>query len=269
MNDRPVALLTGASRGIGAATAVELARRGYDLTLLARTAKDLDEVAGRVRGAGGAAFVTCGDLADLAFAEAAVARTAEQYGRIDALVNNAAWREIVTMRTISVESWEKTLRISLTAPAFLARWCAVHMDKRGAGVIVNVSSVQSQRASGIAAAYIAAKGGLDALTYDLAALYGPRGIRVVAINPGAIDTEMSGDYESSEGENLTQRMREHSEDEISLRRWGQPEEMARTIAFLLSEDASYITGTTIFADGGLRHQFGRYSNKRLMFPQEY
>ncbi len=108
MNERPVALVTGASRGIGAATAEELARRGYDVTVLARTGPDLDRTAKSVQDAGGKSLVQCGDLADLDFAEAAVAATVREFGRIDVLINNAAWREIITMRNISIESWDTT-----------------------------------------------------------------------------------------------------------------------------------------------------------------
>jgi len=269
MSESPVAIVTGASRGIGAATAEEFGRRGYRVTLAARTRSDLDQVALRVQAAGGEALVLDGDLGDLEFTESIATRTAEQFGQIDVLVNNAAWREIVTMRNISTESWERTLRVSLTAPAFLARWSAAFMEERKQGVIINISSVQSKRASGIAPAYIACKGALDALTSDLSVLYGPRGIRVVCINPGAIDTEMSGDYESSDGQSITTQLRESSEDRISLRRWGRPEEIAKTIVWLASDDASYITGTTILADGGLASQFGPYKTNQLMFPKEF
>ncbi len=269
MSERPVALVTGASRGIGEATAVELARRGYDLTILARTEADLNRVADAIRDVGGQALVQCGDLVEVGFAEDAVQTTTDRYGRFDALISNAAWREIVTMRTISVESWEKTLRVSLTAPAFMARAAAVQMEKQGKGVIINVSSIMSERAAGFGPAYVACKGALDALTYDLSALYAPQGIRVIAINPGAIVTEMSGDYESADGERITDKLRAQSEDMIPMRRWGRPEEIARTIAFLVSDDASYITGTTILVDGGYKTQLSPYSLKHVMFPDEF
>ena len=269
MSERPVALVTGASRGIGAATCVELARRGYNITLVARTASDLENVAGQVKDAGGEALIRCGDISDLAFDEAAIKDTAKHFGRFDALISNAAWRDVITMRSITLESWEKTLRICVTAPAFMARWAAVHMEKQGKGAIINVSSVQSERASGTAPAYIAAKGALDALTYELATLYGPKGIRVVALNPGAIDTEMSGDYEAADGDNLAADLRAHSLDVIPLHRWGEADEMAKTIAFLISDDAAYITGTTILADGGLKTQLWPYAFKKRMFPEDY
>jgi len=268
-NERRVALVTGASRGIGAATAVEFARRGYEVALVGRTTSDLELVASNVRNSGGKSLVLAGDLADLAFAESTVRRTVEEFGKVDVLVNNAAWRELGTMRRITLESWEKTLRVCLTAPAFLARWAAEYMEPRRSGVIINISSVMSQQAAGIAPAYIAAKGAIDSLTYELASLYGPVGIRVVTVNPGAIDTEMSRDYRDDSGKSVTDELRAYSDDMIMLGRWGVPEEIATVIAFLASDDASYIQGTTITVDGGWRHQHMPLSHKQKQYPQDF
>lgn len=269
MKDTPVALVTGASRGIGAATAEEFARRGYHVAIVARGADALGAVADRIRAGGGEALVCAGDLSDLEFAESAVRRTVDRWNRLDVLVNNAAWRELKTMRQISLESWEKTLRVCLTAPAFLARWAAEVMEPRRRGVIVNVSSIMSSRAGGIGPAYIAAKGALDSLTYELASLYGPSGLRVVAVNPGAIDTELSGDYANEEGEDLTGRLCAWSEDHIPLHRWGTPEEVARVIALLAGDDAEYITGTTIVVDGGWLHNHLPQSLRKQMHPKQF
>ncbi len=269
MNNKPVALITGASQGIGAATAKEFAARGYRTTLVARDSVKLAAVAAEVQRAGSEALVCSGDLADMDFARSTVQETIKKWGRIDVLVNNAAWREIITMRNISVESWERTLRVCLTTPAFLARWTAEHMEKKHSGVIVNVSSIQSQMVAGISPAYCAAKGALDSLTYELATLYGPSGIRVVSLNLGAIDTEMSGDYESADGKNISQELRQKGEDMIPLRRFGAAQEAARTIAWLSGDDASYVTGTCIVADGGWSHQISPYSTKRRQFPDQF
>ncbi len=268
-SNRRVAVITGASRGIGAAAAVEFARRGYDLAITARGEAGLEETAAAVRAEGVHCLVVAGDLADLAFAESVIAGTASEYGRIDVLVNNAAWREMHTLRTLTLESWERTIRICLTAPAFLSKWAAAHMERTGGGAIVNISSIQSRRAGGFATPYVAAKGGLDALTYDLATLYGPVGIRAVAINPGAIDTEMNADYFDASGESLEAQTAAHVEDMVPLRRSGRPEEIARAIAWVASDEASYLTGTTVVIDGGWSTQTAPYSLTRRMFPGEF
>ncbi len=269
MTDRPVAFITGASQGIGAETAKEFSRRGHDVALLARNQQNLELVADTVRQLGTEPLVCRCDLADLDAAEHEVTRAAEHFGRIDVLVNNAAWREMPTMRSISVESWDKTLRISLTAPAFLARWCAAHMERRGAGVIINISSIQSRRVSGFGPAYMVAKGGLDSLTMELGVLYGPKGIRTVGLNIGAIDTEMSADYESPDGQNIGKTLRQTTEDMIPLRRWGQPDEIARCIAMFASDDASYINGANLLVEGGWTHNISPYSLKKLLHPEEF
>ncbi len=269
MSERPVVFITGAAGGIGSATCVEFARRGYDLAMADVDEKKLQKLMNQIDSEETSMLPLAGDLADLEYAESSIKKTVEHFGRIDVLVNNATWREIKTMRTISLESWEKTMRVGVTAPAFLSRWAAAEMEKRGKGVIINISSIQSQSVAGISPAYVASKGALDALTYELATLWGPKGIRVLAVNPGAIDTDGSRDYESNEGDNLTTQLRKWSEEMIPLRRWGRAEEIARTICMLCSEDASYLTGTTIVADGGVKMQFSPYPFKHQMFPQEY
>jgi len=266
---QPVAIVTGAGRGIGAAIATEFGRRGYRVTI----ADVLDDgprgVADAIRQAGGTAEVMVGDLADLAFAERVVRDTAAATGRIDVLVNNAAWRDILTLRTLTVESWERTIRVGLTVPAFMSKWAAETMQRQGRGVIVNISSIQAELAGGYAAAYIASKGGLDSLTNDLATQYGPSGIRAVAVRPGAIDTDMNRNFRSPDGGQVSDRVIDHATDMIPLGRQGRPEEIARTVAWLAGEDASYITGTTITVDGGWSANLNPYSLKHLLFPDEY
>ena len=269
MSARPVVVVTGASRGIGAATAAEFAARGYDVAITARGEDGLAETAAAVRAAGAEALSLPGDLADLNLAERVIRTTIEHFGRLDVLVNNAAWRELLTLRTITLESWERTIRVCLTAPAFMSRWAAEQMERQGRGAIINVSSIQSRRAGGFGAPYVAAKGGLDALTFDLATLYGPVGIRAVAVNPGAIDTEMNNDYTAADGASVSARSQAHVEDMVPLRRAGTPAEVARVIVWLASDDASYINGTTIVVDGGWTTQNSPYSLKELMFPTEF
>lgn len=269
MSEKPVVFITGAARGIGRATALEFARRGYDVAALDVLKDELAATTEAAAAHGATTHCQCGDLADLEFAERAIRQAAEVFGRIDVLVNNAAWREQIPLRRISLESWERTLRICLTAPAFLSRWAAEFMEPRGKGVIINISSINSTGARGTAPAYVAAKGGLESLTYELAALYGPAGIRVVAVCPGAIDTDLSRDYTNASGGSVTTALRAWSEDMIPLRRWAQPDEIARTIALLASDEAGYITGTTLVVDGGWTHNAMPYRFKNLMHPEDF
>jgi 3-oxoacyl-[acyl-carrier protein] reductase len=150
------------------------------------------------------------------------------------------------MRSISLESWEKTLRVCLTAPAFLARQAAAVMETQGGGVIINITSVMAKMACGLAPAYVAAQGGLDALSADLAALYGRGGVRVLSLAPGAFDAPTGHDYGPAQS-----ALRTHSEQMIPLGRWASAQEIASAVAWLASDEARYITGTEILVDGGL------------------
>jgi 3-oxoacyl-[acyl-carrier protein] reductase len=260
---KPVAVVTGAARGIGAATALEFARRGYNVGVTDVLEAELAATAAQATAAGARVFTRHGDLADLAFAERFIAAASAQFARLDVLINNAAWRELLTMREISVESWDRTLRICLTAPAFLARWAASQMERQRRGVIINVSSIMARQSWGMAPAYVAAKGGLDALTRDLAALYGASGVRVVGISPGAVETDLS--IPATSGADL----RDWSEQMIPLRRWGTPAEIARAIVFLAGDDAAYITGTSLVIDGGWSHQSYPYGLKHALRPEQF
>jgi 3-oxoacyl-[acyl-carrier protein] reductase len=242
MSESRVALVTGASGGIGLATASALARAGYTLAVTAPTETDL-EAASRALPAGTVAIA--GDLGDLAFVASLAPAVCDRLGRIDLLVNNAAWRELRTMRDVTVASWERTLRVCLTAPAFLARDVAATMSP--GGVVVNVSSVMAGRGFGVATAYVAAKAGLDAVTRDLAVLYGPAGVRVIGVAPGAVDTAMSADYAADEA---SRQMRAFSEQMIPAGRWARADEVAAAIVVLASDALGYLNGTTVALDGG-------------------
>jgi 3-oxoacyl-[acyl-carrier protein] reductase len=269
MPDRRVALVTGASRGIGRATALQFAATGYDVAITALEEDDLNRTAAEIGQHGAKVLAVAGDLSDLGFAESMVQQVAATLGAPHALVNNAAWREIKSMREISLDSWEKTLRVCITAPAFLSRWVAETMEPLGRGAIVNISSIMAATGYGLAPAYVAAKGALDALTYELAALYGPAGIRVLSVRPGAVDTLMSQEVAIAGEQSSERTIREWSEEMISLRRWASAEEIARTIVWLAGEEASYLTGTTITVDGGWSRQLYPHHLKHSLRPGQF
>ncbi len=267
MNKR-VAIVTGASRGIGKAIAILLLEEGYYVTIVSDDKTELIEAAKEMPE--DRTLILPGDLTNLSFAQKVIDETYEKWGMIEVLVNNASWREVETLRTMTVEHWNKTLQVCLTAPAFLSKWASHYMEKNGnAGVIINVSSVMADRPAGTAAAYVACKGALLSLTYEMAALLGPAGIRVVAVSPGNIDTGSSQDYVDEKGKNISDQLIEHFEGHTPLQRSGQANEIAKAVVWLCSDDASYITGTNLVIDGGFSTNFNGYKMKKLQFPNQF
>lgn len=271
MGQNKVAIITGAAGGIGRATALRFASEGYKLVLADLNGNGLQHTLEQARSTSGADCLFCpGDLSDIEFLRSLVIQSIQRWNRLDVVVNNAAWRTIETMRTLDLPTWEKTLRVCLTAPAFLAKWAAVEMEKHTiSGVIVNVSSVMAERAGGTSPAYIAAKGGLESLTRELAITYGRSGIRVVGVAPGSVDTALSNDYTNEQGTNISARLISEVNAFTPLGRAGRSEEIAEAIYWLSSEKAAFITGTTVLVDGGLTHNFSSYTVKNLQFPDEY
>lgn len=271
MQEKKVVIVTGAGGGIGGAVAERFAREGFSVVLADIREDLLLERKSFIEKNYGAPCICCpGDLSDFGYLCRLIEAAAGQWGRIDVLVNNAAWRTVETMRTIDIDTWERTIKICLTAPAFLSRMAAAQMEKQSAqGVIINLSSVMSQRAGGNSPAYIASKGALESLTYELAVLYGPKGIRVVAVNPGNIESGLSNDYLDEEGNNISEQLKEHVNDLTPLQRGGIPEEIAGVCYWLASDQASYVTGTSILVDGGLQHNFNAYHFKKLKSPDQF
>jgi NAD(P)-dependent dehydrogenase (short-subunit alcohol dehydrogenase family) len=267
---KKVALITGAAGGIGSATARLLGELGYALMLSDIEAGGLRTLQDELRTAGVATASCPGDLNSETYRESLISETVARFGRIDVLLNNAAWRIAGSLRTLDLATWEKTIGVCLTAPVFLSKAAAAEMEKQQIpGVIINVSSVMAARPSGIAAAYIACKGALESLTRELAITYGRNGIRVICIAPGYIRTELSNDYTNQEGENISDQLIEQLTDFIPLGRGGDAVEVARTVGWLCSDAASYITGTTITVDGGFQPNFNPYSVKKKQFPEEF
>lgn len=271
MKDKKAVIITGAAGGIGFATAKKFAAQNYCITLADVDQEGLGRISEHLKNEYSADCLIChGDLQDMSYVKSIVAESIGKWGRIDALINNAVWRTVETMRTISLENWDKALRINLTSPAFLAKYVANKMEeKRIPGVIINISSVMADNAAGYSPAYITAKGGLESLTYELAALYGPKEIRVVAVSPGNIETNLSNDYRNDEGNNVSEILKNHVNDKTPLQRGGRPEEIANVCYWLASPEASFITGTSILVDGGFLHNFNSYKIKNMQFPREF
>jgi len=263
----PVAIVTGSSRGIGLAIAMRLLADGYAVCVVSNEKDELEAAFDQVTGK--QLLIISGDLTDLGFAESLVDQCLTAYGRIDVLVNNAAWRTIETLRTMAIKDWEKTIRICLTVPAFLAKWVSPHMEKAGSGVIVNIASIMANLASGTGPAYVASKGGLLSLTYELAALLGPSGIRVVAVSPGNVMTEFSSNFVDEKGENISEKLIQDFEARTPLLRSGIPKEVADAVAWICSSEAAYITGTNLIIDGGYTQNLGNYQLKKIQFPNQF
>jgi NAD(P)-dependent dehydrogenase (short-subunit alcohol dehydrogenase family) len=241
------ALITGAGRGIGRAIAVRLAQSGCRLCLCSRTEQELVETAKLVRAAGGEAVcVTC-DITDERAGETLVDETVSAFGGLSLLVNNAGGAHwIKPLETLPVRDFELSMDLNLGSVFRLMQQCAPHLLAAAPNAaVVNIASIAARRGLEGMGYYSAAKAAVVALTQATAREWGPRGVRVNAIAPGWITTDLSDPLLSQDS------FRNRTLPEIPLRRWGRPEEIAEAAAFLLSPQAAYITGECLTVDGGL------------------
>jgi 3-oxoacyl-[acyl-carrier protein] reductase len=243
-----VALVTGASRGIGRAIARALAEAGYRIALSyrdrEREARALTE---EIAAGGGEARAFRGDVGVRENADALVRATLEGFGRLDVLVNNAGVHlPGVRLADVPADAWDRILRVNLSGPFYLILAALPAMRAQGAGHIVNVSSNVTQRFPVASGPYTVSKAGLEALTRILAKEEGARGIRVNAVAPGPIETDMLAESLAVMG---PERARAFV-DSVPLGRKGRPEEIAAVVRFLVSDAASYLTGQVIYVNGG-------------------
>lgn len=240
--DGRTAVVTGASRGIGAAIARALDRAGARVALVARSKAVLAEVAASLAHA---PVVVAADLAESDAPSAVARRVLDALGHVDTLVNNAGIGARLPSVELDAETIDNIHRVNVRGLLLLTTAVLPSMVARRSGSIVNVSSVSSQVGTPRRAAYAASKGAVDALTRSLAMEFGPHGIRINCVAPGVIVTAMWEKNRAVPG------VIEQIEAQVALRRWGLPEDVADVVVFLASDAARYVTAQTIEVDGGM------------------
>jgi NAD(P)-dependent dehydrogenase (short-subunit alcohol dehydrogenase family) len=237
-----VALVTGAARGIGLATAKKFLTEGWRVALLDIEGELLGRAVAEIGRDEATLALTC-DVSDAAAVAAAMTTVEQRFGRLDALVNNAGIAVFAPLMETSETDWRRVLEVNLTGP-FLCTKAAVPLMREGnGGAIVNITSISAVRASTLRSAYGTSKAGLAHLTKQLAVELASLNIRVNAVAPGPVDTAMAKQVH-------TREIRADYHDAIPLNRYGLEEELAEAIYFLCSERSSYITGQILAVDGG-------------------
>lgn len=248
MNDK-VALITGASSGIGRATGEAFAARGAKVVLAARREHELATLTSEIESRGGRASFVVTDVAIAKDVERMVAHAIETFGRLDYAVNNAGIEgQLSGIMNLPEEEWDRVFNINLKGNFLCMKYEARAMLAGGhGGAIVNVGSVNSFLGFPGGSAYVASKHGQVGLTTSVSAELAPQGIRVNLVCPGFIDTPMHHRLRGIVGDDLFDKV---LIPRVHTRRAGRPEEIAQTIVFLCSDEASYISGTTLTPDGG-------------------
>jgi 3-oxoacyl-[acyl-carrier protein] reductase len=240
-----VALVTGASRGLGKAIALELAAEGARVTVnYMKSASQAEEVVKEIISRGGTAAAVQADITSLPEVEKMIDGLYEQCGRIDILVNNAGVTKDELLLSMTPEDWELVIKTNLGGLFNCTKAVAKYMMVQKSGRIINISSVAGERGGRGQSNYAASKGGINAFTRSVAMELAPKKITVNAVAPGVVETEMSS--------TVIRRAKDIILDSVALKRLGQPEEIAKVVAFLASDDSSYITGEVIRVDGGFR-----------------
>jgi NAD(P)-dependent dehydrogenase (short-subunit alcohol dehydrogenase family) len=243
--DGRVALVTGATRGIGQATAVRLAAEGALVGVNHRPSGDPAETLSKIAAAGGRGFAVEADMRDPHHVAAMVKECARKGGRLDLVVSNAAINPHIPWDDTTFADWDEIINTNLRGTWVVCTEAAKQMIAEGhGGAIVCVSSISAVVGAPDQTAYCASKAGVSMLATALGTVLGAHGIRVNSVSPGAIRTDMSRRL------TLDPALMSHYVDRIPLQRVGEPEEIAKVVAFLLSDEASYVTSAGLLADGG-------------------
>ena len=240
-----VAVVTGASKGIGASIAKHLAAEGASVVVNYATSKTgADKVVGEITGSGGHAVAVQGDVAKKADIEKLFAETKQAFGRVDILVNNAGVYEFGPLEQITEEHFHKQFNLNVLG-LLLATQEALKLFPATGGNVINISSLVSTLAPANAAVYSATKGAVDTITLSLAKELGARKIRVNAVRPGLVETEGTVSSGFTQGDFHDQYVRN-----APLGRIGRPQDIATAVAYLASDDSSWVTGETLLVSGG-------------------
>ena len=244
MSERKVALITGATRGIGKEIALELAKNGFDIAVNYRSMQDdMEDLKKEIESNNVRCEFVGADVANFEQCENMVKETIEKYGKIDVLVNNAGITKDGLIMRMKKEDFEAVIDINLVGTFNVTRNVIPYMIKQKSGRIINVSSVVGVAGNAGQTNYSASKAGVIGFTKSLAKEVASRNILVNAIAPGFIDTDMT--------KVLSDNVKEGINAQIPLKRMGTPNEVAKVVKFLASEDSSYVTGQVINIDGGM------------------
>lgn len=241
--DGKKAVVTGGGRGIGKAIALALAGEGADIAVLDLDAETAQSAASAVKESGRNSLAVDVDISDYSATEQAVNKVLDLWKSVDIVVNNAGITRDNLLMRMDENDWDSVLAVNLKGAFNICRLLARPMMKERSGSIINIASIVGMMGNAGQANYAASKGGLIAFTKSLAREFAPRGIRVNAIAPGFIATEMT--------DKIPEKIREEMVNSIPLGRMGQPEDVARGVVFLASPSAGYVTGQVLVIDGGM------------------
>jgi 2-hydroxycyclohexanecarboxyl-CoA dehydrogenase len=238
-------LVTGAASGIGRATAVRLGEEGATVGILDRDAEGARAAARAVEDAGGRGFARCVDITDAAAVEGAVAEFVAETGGVDGLVNNAGWDHAQNFLETDADLWRRVIEINLLGPLHVTKAVLTRMRDQGRGRVVSIASDAGRVGSSGEAVYAACKAGIVAFSKSVARELAREGITLNAVSPGPTDTPLFASFDP------TGKLAQALERAIPMRRLGRPDDYPGLIAFLLSDDAAFITGQAVSVSGGL------------------